>query len=188
MRAAARWEQSDDDVYSYEVAGRCLAHWFPEFVPAPAAQPLPPEDLTNITREAGAMLRANNRYVGTMGQAKSLVWFHSSASKPELEDPTRHYTAKRLARLLENGLGVDSFKEDAALLSFRLNEMLKSAGDQIYRLKPEMMGLKATLTAFQQKVDKDFVTADGAMSKHQFRVFLAITAAHMNKQNSRRIS
>jgi hypothetical protein len=190
LRTAAHREQIDPDLYPYEVTGRGLAYWFEEFVPGPGPD-VPQqagEPLINVMHEARDIMRATDEYIRTAEQLTSLVWFHSSAASSELEDPTQHYSAERLTKVLEDGVGLDSFKEEAVAQSFRLNEMLKSAGDQIFRLKPEIMGSKDTREAFKQRVDRDFVNENWVMSERQCDVVLAVTAADMNKQNSRRVT
>ncbi|WP_250627408.1 hypothetical protein [Pinirhizobacter soli] len=183
LRGISRWQQISADTDDAKVVSRSMAR----YRPSPAASTLPEpmrHRIRQITVKANQIMRTTDAYARTMEQTESLLWFYSSASRQDLADPGQRYTATRLIELLDDALGLESFMEEACLLSYRLHGLATSAGEQIYRLQPELMRTQEDRAAFARRVNKDFVAADASMNNHQAHTLLRLLATHINEKNS----
>jgi len=188
VQGIAKWEKESGDSYAAEVVSRSVNYRkLGSSHPAPDLAGPTPRALKHFMRKVDKVVRSTNEYKNIMERTDILLWSNSSEYL-SIPAGSARFTADRLIKFLEVNEAVDSFKEAAALLSYRLNELHKSQGEWLYSLNPELMRSRADLAAFEEKVDHNYVAPDASMSNHQLRVLLSRLASHLNEKSPHWVS
>ena len=181
------WEHRSDDPYASLVINRALTdrrlgtyNRIPD-LPGPSS----PDTLKSASSKALSLVRGTDEYQRILDHAEYEFWFHSSLSKDDMANPERPYTADDMINALKEAVGVDAFKESASYCSYRLNVVMKEAGEKLFELEPEILRSQADRQAFEMKMDERFVPAPNAvMNDHQLHRLLQGLAADLNRKYS----
>jgi hypothetical protein len=144
--------------------------------------------MQELLEAAHAIMHETDAYARVMEKAEILLWLYSSASTGDLRGPGHHFSARSLRRLLKESVGLESFMRETCSLSYQLHELALKAGDEINRLRPELVRTPGRREAFASRIDKDFVASDASMNNRQAGVLLRLLADRMNARNARMLS